>query len=222
MAIRNDADAIERIALRFARRSHAGYARGKLRHDPVFAAAAGWIGTDAMPLLDIGCGLALLGLYLRECGWNGDYHGLDFDARKIAAARVAAQALDRFRLDDERAQALPPFAGHVALIDVLHYLPQDEQQALLREAVARVAPGALLIIRSVLRMPGWRFQLTRLEERFIHAIGWVASPVRHYPLREEIEAPLQTGGLSTHVQPLWTGTPFNSFAIIARRPCGAA
>lgn len=218
MPSRDDAAAIERIASRFSRRSHAGYARGKLRHDPVYAAAATWIGSDSMPLLDIGCGLGLLGFYLRERGWHGAYHGLDFDAGKIAAARTAAADLAQFQLDDERAQTLPAFAGHVALIDVLHYLPREEQATLLQEAAARVAPGALLIVRSVLRMPGWRFQLTRLEERFIHAIGWVASPALYFPKREEIEAPLQLAGLCANVQPLWQGTPFNSFAITARRP----
>lgn len=221
MPLRADSDAIERIAQRFARRSHAGYARGKLRHDPVFAAAATWIDGGTIPLLDIGCGLGLLGFYLRECGWHGTYHGLDFDAGKIAAARDAAAGLVQFRLDDQRAQSLPAFSGHVALLDVLHYLPRAEQAALLQEAAARVAPGALLIVRSVLRTPGWRFRLTQLEERFIHAIGWIASPALHFPTREEIDAPLQVAGLSAQVQPLWQGTPFNSFAIIARRPISA-
>ncbi len=208
---------IQQIAARFAHRAHAGYARGKLRHDPVFAAAASWIGDTATPLLDIGCGLGLLGMYLRECGWRGAYRGLDFDTGKIAAARHAARALPQFDLIDERAQSLPPFQGHVALLDVLHYLPRAEQETLLREAAARVAPGALLIVRNVLRTPGWRFRLTQAEEWLIHALGWMPTPALHYPTREEIQVPLQAAGLTADIQPLWRGTPFNSFAIVARR-----
>lgn len=207
-----------RIAARFRQRPHAGYARGKLRHDPAYGAVAGWIGAgDATPLLDIGCGLGLLGFYLRERGWRGAYLGVDFDRAKIAAAREAAAGLERFAFGDGRAQTLPPFQGHVALLDVLHYLPQAEQAPLLREAATRVAPGSLLIVRSVLRTPGWRFHLTRAEEWFIHAIGWMSSPAQHYPTREEIETPLRQAGLVADVQPLWAGTPFNSFAIVARR-----
>jgi len=213
----DDAQIAQRIAQRFRKRSYAGYARGKVRYDPAYAAVAGWIGSDATPLLDVGCGLGLLGFYLRERGWRGAYRGLDFDGAKIAAARAAASGVERFEFDDSRAQTLPAFQGHVALIDVLHYLPAADQQALLRQAAARVAPGALLIVRNVLRTPGWRFRLTRIEEWFIHAIGWVASPARHFPSRDEIETPLREAGFVADVQPLWGGTPFNSFAIVARR-----
>lgn len=214
----DDAQIATRISQRFRKRSYAGYARGKVRYDPAYAAVAGWIGVDETPLLDIGCGLGLLGFYLRERGWRGAYHGLDFDSAKIAAAREAAVDVARFEFDDSRAQVLPAFQGHVALIDVLHYLSAPDQQALLRQAADRVAPGALLIVRNVLRTPGWRFQLTRAEEWFIHAIGWVASPARHFPTHEEIETPLRDAGFVADVQPLWGGTPFNSFAIVARRP----
>lgn len=216
----DDAQIAARIAQRFGKRSHSGYARGKIRHDPAYAAVAGWIGADETPLLDVGCGLGLLGFYLRERGWRGAYRGLDFDRAKIAAAREAASDVARFELDDSRAQSLPDFSGHVALIDVLHYLPENDQQALLRQAAERVAPGALLIVRNVLRTPGLRFQLTRAEEWFIHAIGWVASPAWHFPTRAEIETPLREAGFVADVRPLWGNTPFNSFAIVARRPAG--
>jgi len=215
---RDDAQIATRIARRFRKRSYAGYAQGKIRYDPAYAAVAGWIGADETPLLDVGCGLGLLGFYLRERGWRGAYRGLDFDSAKIAAAREAARDVARFEFDDSRAQTLPAFSGHVALIDVLHYLPAPDQQALLRQAADRVAPGALLVVRNVLRSPGLRFQLTRLEEWFIHAIGWVASGAQHFPTREEIETPLREAGFVADVQPLWGGTPFNSFAIVARRP----
>ena len=84
-----DAQIAARIAQRFRKRSHAGYARGKVRYDPAYAAVAGWIGADETPLLDVGCGLGLLGLYLRERGWRGAYRGLDFDSAKIAAAKTS-------------------------------------------------------------------------------------------------------------------------------------
>ena len=101
---------------------------------------------------------------------------------------------------------------------MLHYLPASAQAPLLREAAARVAPGAALIIRNALRQPGWRFRVTVWEERLLHAMGWMRSPARHFPTREEIEAPLHAAGLALDVRPLWGKTPFNSFMIVARRP----
>lgn len=208
----------KRIAARFRRPWHRDYARAKLRIDPVYAAAAAALGGSGTPLLDIGCGLGLLGCYLRERGFRGDYLGLDFDSGKINAARTAMPPYERFAFEEGAAQSLPPFSGHVALIDVLHYLGRDEQQALLREAAARVACGGNLIMRSVLRDRGWRFRATVAEEFLLHATRWMRSPARHYPSREEIEEPLRAAGLETDVRPLWGNTPFNSFVVVARRP----
>jgi 2-polyprenyl-3-methyl-5-hydroxy-6-metoxy-1,4-benzoquinol methylase len=205
------------IASRFRRPWHRDYARAKLRMDPVYATAASKLGESELPLLDIGCGLGLLGCYLRESGFRGSYLGLDFDHNKITAAREIASNYDRLAFDDTRAQSLPAFSGHVALVDVLHYLEREEQQTLLREAVARVAPGACLIVRSVLRDRGWRFRMTVIEERVIHAMRWMRSPARHFPLRAEIEQPLLDAGLVVDVRPLWGNTPFNSFVLIATR-----
>ncbi|MBO9663454.1 class I SAM-dependent methyltransferase [Dokdonella sp.] len=212
-----------RIADRFPRRWHRDYVRSKLRFDPAYAAVAAVVAEDASPLLDIGCGLGLLGFYLRESGFAAGYRGIDFDGEKIAIARAisARHSLD-LAFDDGDAGELPPFSGHVALLDVLHYLPAAAQQRLLRDAAARVAPGAALILRNVLRERGWRFRLTVWEEYFLYASRWMRSPAVHYPERGEIETPLRAAGLEPDVRPLWGSTPFNSFVIVARRPPGAA
>lgn len=208
-----------RIAERFRRPWHRDYVRNKLRFDPVYAAAATVVAAHEAPLLDVGCGLGLLGFYLRERGFRAPYHGLDFDAKKIAVAReVSARCGAQLTFDDGDAGRLPAFAGHVAVLDVLHYLPAAAQQQLLREAAARVAPGAALILRNVLRERSWRFRATVLEEYLLYATRWMRSPAVHFPAREEIERPLQEAGLLIDLRPLWGNTPFNSFLAVARRP----
>lgn len=208
-----------RIADRFQRPWHRDYVRNKLRFDPVYAAVATIVAADPSPVLDVGCGLGLLGFYLRERGVRVGYRGLDFDAKKIAIAReVSTRTGLDLAFDDGDADKLPPFNGHIALLDVLHYLPASVQQRLLREAAARVAPGAALILRNVLRERGWRFRATVWEEYFLYATRWMRSPAVHYPEREEIETPLRAAGLEPDVRPLWGNTPFNSFMIVARRP----
>jgi len=211
-----DREIARRVANRYRRPWHRDYARSKLRLDPAYAFVADIV-VDGMPLLDVGCGLGLLGFYLRERGWRGAYLGVDFDAPKIAEARRAANGQRDLAFDDGAAQRLPGFHGHVALLDVLHYLEREEQVALLREAAARVAPGAALVVRSVLRDRGWRFRATVIEEWFLHALRWMPSPAKHYPVREDIERPLRDAGLVVEVHPLWGNTPFNSFVIVARR-----
>lgn len=208
---------IRSIAARFGRHWYRGYARNKLRFDPAYAAVATLIGRGDEAVLDVGCGLGLLGFYLRGSGFCGRYLGIDFDAPKIAEARRVADACRAdLAFADGDANALPAFGGHVIMLDVLHYLRADDQQHLLREAAARVQPGALLIVRNVLRERNWRFHATRIEEYFLHATRWMRSPPRHYPSRDEIETTLAAAGLSVEVRPLWGNTPFNSFVIVAR------
>lgn len=208
------------IAQRYAGRFDRGYAQGKLGGDPVYAAVAGLLtAAPALPLLDIGCGMGLLGQYLHGCGLLHGYLGIDFDARRIAAGRAAGAVLDpplELRLDE--AAQLPDCRGHVAMLDMLHYLPAPAQPALLGEAAARLAPGGLLLIRNVLRAANWRFHVTRAEECFLRASGRMRTGAQHYPDAGEIRTPLEASGLAVTIRPLYGRTPFNSHLVVARRP----
>jgi len=208
---------IARIAARYRLRSHRSYARGKLRWDPVFATAASLFAPSQHALLDIGCGLGLLGQYLRERGWRASYQGLDLDVRKIDAARTAASDGLDLHFSTGSANAMPAFRGNVALIDLLHYLPADAQRHALTDAAERVAYDGLLMIRSVLCDRSWRFRMTLLEESLARTIGWMRYPTGYLPRREDIEAPLRAMGFKVKVSPLWGRTPFNSYLFVARR-----
>ncbi|HVT33906.1 MAG TPA: class I SAM-dependent methyltransferase [Rhodanobacteraceae bacterium] len=213
----------ERIAARYDTRKHRGYVRGKVRWDPVFAAVAPLLAGSPRALLDIGCGLGLLGQYLRERGVETPYRGIDVDAAKIEAARAAARAgkLD-LALSVGSVDALPPFSGDVALLDVLHYLPFAQQQRALVDAAARVATGGTLVIRNVVRDRSWRFRATVIEERVARTLGWMRCATGHFPDREEIESPLRSSGLDIDATPLWGRTPFNSWLFVARRNRGVS
>lgn len=208
------------LTARFPGFNQRHYVRGKLAGDPVYAAAAR-VFADAppLPLLDVGCGIGLLGHYLHGCGLLRGYLGIDHDERKIAAGRYAAAALDNaLELRCADVAELPGFRGHVALLDVLHYLPAVRQGPLLAQLAGHVAPGAQLVIRNVLRARHWRFHATVLEERVLHATGWMRVPPAHYPTADEVMTPLREAGLLTSIAPLWGRTPFNSYLILARRP----
>ena len=212
-----DRDTIRLIASRFPGRWLQGYVRGKLRSDPVYAAAAREVLAAPAPVLDVGCGIGLLGHYLRASGCNTDYLGLDLDAEKISIAKRAATQSHGLRFVAGSCDTLPPWQGHVVLLDILHYLSAEQQQAILRAAAERVAPGASLIVRNVLRDDSWRFAITRFEELFMRSIRWMRYGVQHYPDAESLREPLAATGLNVNVQPLWAGTPFNSYLLIARR-----
>jgi 2-polyprenyl-3-methyl-5-hydroxy-6-metoxy-1,4-benzoquinol methylase len=208
------------LTARFPGFNQRHYVRGKLASDPVYGAIARLL-EEARPgpLLDVGCGIGLLGHYLHSCGVLRGYIGIDHDERKIVTGRHAANAIgDALDLRCADVADLPDFRGHVCLLDVLHYLPAARQPALLAQLCRHVAPGAQLMIRNVLREKHWRFHATVLEEHVLHATGWMRVGADHYPTAREVMAPLHEAGLATTLTPLWGRTPFNSYLIVAKRP----
>ena len=122
------------------------------------------------------------------------------------------------RLQQADAAELPAQQGHVALLDVLHYLPAVRQPALLRDAARHLSPQGCLIIRNVLREANWRFHATRVEEFFLHASGWISGGAQHYPSAGELREPLEQAGLEVRIEPLRGRTPFNSYLVVAHHP----
>ena len=156
----------EKIARHFRERWRQGYARGKLRSDPVYRASFERIGASSLPLLDVGCGLGLHAFYLRERGFTPTIWGLDVDVKKIAAGQAVAAAHYRgVTLQIGEGAALPEFSGNVSLLDVLHYFPPTAQTALLAGLAQRTASGGWCIIRTTPDDGSWRFRATQSLER---------------------------------------------------------
>jgi 2-polyprenyl-3-methyl-5-hydroxy-6-metoxy-1,4-benzoquinol methylase len=218
--VKMDATARQRIAEHYEHWLQRRYVQGKLASDPVYAATAELIADRPLPLLDIGCGIGLLGQYLHAQGCMPQYLGVDHDPRKIEAGR---RALSRAGLepwlqlrcaDGTTAQSVQ---GHVALLDVLHYLPEERQRAMLDHAIHQLAPGGMLIVRNVLREPNWRYQATRVAEFFLRISGWMRTGAQHYPSADELRAPLEAAGLQVTIRPLHGHLPYNNYLLVAQR-----
>jgi len=209
---------IDRIASLCDRRWDRHYTRAKLRSDPVYAAVVGEIGSSHLPVLDIGCGIGLLAHYLSACGCQAPVTGLDYDERKIASAQRMARAAGHsglaFTPGDVRT-GLPEFSGHVVVLDILQFLTQAQQDAVLSAAAARVAPGGKLIIRTGLRDGSWRFGVTVLGDYLAKATLWMKAAPTCYPDAAQFHRVLGTAGMKVTLQPLWGRTPFNNFLVIA-------
>lgn len=212
--------AMYRIANSYEHWLQRRYVKGKLATDPAYAATAALIKNRPMPLLDIGCGIGLLGQYLHARGLVTRYLGVDNDPRKIEAGNRALRqsGLDgvlQLRQTDGTSQQ--PIRGHVALLDVLHYLPRDGQHALLENAIAHLAPGGLLVIRNVLRERSWRYAYTRVSEFFLSASGWMRVGAQHYPSADELRGQLEAAGLTVTIRSLHGKTLFDSYLLVAAR-----
>jgi cyclopropane fatty-acyl-phospholipid synthase-like methyltransferase len=209
------------IAARFDNPMLRAYIAGKLASDPLYDVATAIVRERPLPVLDIGCGIGLLGHYLHTAGALESYVGVDHDIRKIDAGRTALRragldaSMDLIHAD---ATSVSPAKGHVAMLDVLHYLPAARQPELLAVAASHLAPDGCLILRNVVRERNWRFRLTVLEEVWLRASGLIRGGAQYFPDADDIRRPLEAAGLQVDMRRLHGITPFNSFLIVARHP----
>ncbi len=210
-----------------------GFARGKLRHDPVFRAlfARGLL-PARLRLLDLGCGLGVLPALLDTAarahragdwiaGWPAPptpeaLTGIELLDWKVAAGQTALAERARIVQGDIRTAPLP--ACNVAVVlDVLLYLAPEEQEAVLARIVQALEPGGMLLLREADAAAGWRFHATRWAEQLCclaRRQGWV--PL-HYRDAGQWRAALAAHGLRVESLPMSAGTPFGNVLHLARK-----
>jgi SAM-dependent methyltransferase len=116
-------------------------------------------------VLEIGCGFGLFGCYFAARNPQLVYHGIDFNALRIAQAKRTAERLGlknvRFVTGDARSElALEPTYDVVVMMDLLHHLPDDAKRQLLETVTRRLAPGGRLIVKDVTCRPRWKLFFT--------------------------------------------------------------
>ena len=202
-----------------------GYVRGKVGWDPVFPLARREIVLRQQPVIDIGCGIGLLGISMRAAGIPLRYRGTDIAPWKVNKAKEAVRYYGfeevGFDVLDALATRIPPGAT-VCLFDVLHYLDPDAQQAMLGRLADAADAGSLVLMRTGLRGAGWRFFLTLLVEGWSRATGWIRGGAINFPSRGDITGFFADRGLEASVVPLWGHTPFASHLVRVEPAPGSA
>ncbi len=204
----------------YGNRSLYYYSRVKLRTDPLYPGVIEALRGTSAPVLDLGCGIGLLAHALRANGLSMPYRGVDIDAPKIAQAqRGAARAgLQEVAFDVvDLALGMPAHIGSVAVLDVLQFVPPQAQDALLDTAIACIAPGGKLVIRTGLDDGSMRGRTTRRMDVLSRVVHWMPSAPKAYPDAERLRARFEAAGLRATFAPLYGNTPFNNWRIVAAR-----
>jgi uncharacterized protein (DUF2062 family)/SAM-dependent methyltransferase len=199
------------------------FARGKLRHDPLYLhlLRRGLLPSEGL-LLDLGCGRALLpallvtakdryarGLYPED--WAPPpsalrLHGIEGRPKAAAAARLALGDQAVIETADLR-QTDFPAAHAVLLLDVLHYLP----------TARALEPGGVLFIRDADAAGGWRFTATRIQERLASLARRDRRQHFHFRSTAQWRDLLAGLGLQVDSEPMSMGTPYANVLIRAWR-----
>jgi trans-aconitate methyltransferase len=196
------------------------YVASKVATDPLYPAVLEVLKDTPPPLLDLGCGMGVLSFYLRAHGFRNSIHGIDYDLRKIEAAwhvLKKTNAADLTFAQGDAREGLPAHHGSVSILDILQYFPPSDQTRLLTAAASRISPDGVLVIRSGLETPGWRFRFTRWNDRMANRLRWMQEPPVHYPTRESLTSTLAAAGLTGTLRPLHGRTPFNNWLGVFQR-----
>ncbi|MEO8613801.1 MAG: methyltransferase domain-containing protein [Luteolibacter sp.] len=210
---------ILKIAALFPGRWDSNYVAAKLRTDPLYSALENELRESDLPLLDLGCGLGLLALFLRAKGIVVPIHGLDYDLRKVKMATQSASAANADGLTFSHYDArtgLPEHQGNVSILDILQFFTPTEQETLLKLAASRVGAGGKLVIRSGLHDDSMRFKITVLGDLLAKVTSWMKAAPTHYPTADDFRRILKPFG-KVEISPLWGGTPFNNHLIVLTR-----
>jgi SAM-dependent methyltransferase len=209
------------------------FARGKLRYDPVFVSL---LRRGVLPnrgkLLDLGCGQGVL-LSLLEAAkaqypsgaWPREWpappmgltlQGVELREDRLRAARQALDAGVEIVQGDVRKIELQRCAA-IAILDVMLYLDESEQERLLDGVAAALDPGGLLLLREADASAGFAFQVTKWSERIAGAMrGDLVRPLRYRSAMQWI-AELAQRGFTVSAEPMSAGTPFANVLFIARK-----
>lgn len=191
------------------------YVRWKLAVEPAYEEVYRNIGDSRATVIDLGCGIGLLPMYLRHRGFTGPIVGIDHDEAKIEVARRAnPEAETTFVAADVRA----PIAmkGNVVLLDVLHYFRDEDQRAILGNAADAARGEDMVLIRDGIKDGSFRYKLVLLEETFATRNGWLKAERLNFPTAEAIVAGVGAGFL-TEKKRLSGPLPLNNFFFAFRK-----
>jgi SAM-dependent methyltransferase len=191
-----------------------GYIKGKLNTDPVFNKALATLKHRRGRIIDLGCGLGLFALWLREHGCLLPVLGCDLGHWKLQAGMQAAHRLEfkEIELVYQDLTEIPlASASVICAFDVLHYLPQIRQNILVKSLAVAARNGTLVLIRTGVRGLGWRSTLTLIEENWTRVTGWIRVGEVNFPDLAPLIAAFEKEGCSVKAEPLWGKTPFSSY-----------
>lgn len=126
-------------------------------------------------VVDYGCGEGALSALIARYRGPASLTGVELDAAKIQIAQRVYKG-ERFPLDSRvlrpnMAEVALRSADLVLLVDVLHHIPFNEQEAFLQELFRKTSSGTRWIVKDMNASHVWRTKWNRLHDRVLNGGG---------------------------------------------------
>jgi 2-polyprenyl-3-methyl-5-hydroxy-6-metoxy-1,4-benzoquinol methylase len=169
-------------------------------------------------ILDLGCGHGLVANLLALGSAARDVTGIDIDGAKVAAASrtVGSRGNVRFAVADATTYAGGPYAA-ITVADVFYLIPPEGQRALLVSCARMLAPDGVLIWKSQVRHPRWKYAVTRGQEWLMTNLGPTQGHGLYFLDTDESLAALRAAGLEAVALPLRSWRPYTDMLFLAHK-----
>lgn len=194
-----------------------GFARGKMNGDPAYNAVLKYL-EPGMTLLDVGCAEGYLLALAAETLSDMTLIGFDHDARRLAQAEIALAGLEPTLWIGDARDAELPEVDVICVLDVLHYQPPEQQDAILARLVEALRPGGLLLVRDGRSDGGLRSKITQLSEKVAMALGRHKGDGVFFRTQAEMQAAIEGLGLEVSADMCANKTPFANVLFVGRKP----
>lgn len=212
-----------------------GFAKGKLSGDPVFTEILrrGLIASGSH-VVDIGCGQGLLSAWLlaaeqaaRSGNWPTDW--------AAAPTQVTVRGIELMSADVERArEALADHAGRfefvvgdmrssdfgraqtAVILDVLHYVSYEDQEAILQRVRDCLSPKGLLILRVGDAAGGLGFKISNWVDHVVMFVRGHRLPRLYCRSVAQWKTVLEKYGFEVEPKAMSQGTPFANVLLLSR------
>jgi cyclopropane fatty-acyl-phospholipid synthase-like methyltransferase len=204
-----------------------------LRGDPVFRALLerGLL-LGRGQILDLGCGQGLLTAWLNAallCYESGSWpqgwppapkprstRGIELKLRDVQRARIALGPQCGISQGDIRSAEFGT-TDAVVLLDVLHYIPREEQLQVLERARAALPAHGLLLLRIGDAEGGLRFRYTQWIDKLVMFCRGHATVATHCRSVGQWGELLRECGFEVQAAPMSAGTRFANVLLIAHK-----
>ncbi len=125
-------------------------------------------------IFDAGCGYGMLTNMLSLTGKDRYIKGVDYDREKIEFAKNTV-SFDQKNIDFECvdiAEYEPEYYDVFILFDVLHYIPESSQKAVIEKFIAKLNQSGMIIIREGNKDIKSKHFMTRVSEFFSTGLGF--------------------------------------------------
>jgi cyclopropane fatty-acyl-phospholipid synthase-like methyltransferase len=180
-------------------------------------------------ILDLGCGQGLLAAWLNaalRCYESGSWpqewppapmptstRGIELMGRDVQRARIALGAECEISQGDIRHEEFG-ISDAVVILDVLHYITQEEQLQVLKRVRAALPARGLLLLRIGDADAGLRFRYSQWIDKLVMLLRGHASVATYCRSAAQWHALLRECGFDVQATPMSQGTRFANVLLI--------